>query len=152
MKTYPDRFEDEFSEKRERAQLCYDTLMRQKKVDDLHRQLGTLLRLKGDFFSISFDYSKDGLAVYVRSDLDVLDPTRIVDFSSTGYLPFYELSRHLEDYPIRYTVIHLVDELIKALPAVKAQRLNGKEIGGFNFSLRYNIHAKPAFYSKVFIW
>lgn len=73
-------------------------------------------------------------------------------FSSTGYLPFYELSRHLEDYPIRYTVIHFVDELIKALPTVKAQRLNGKEIGVFTFTVRYDIHSNPAFYSKVFIW
>ena len=152
MKTYPDRFEDEFTEKRERAQLCYDTLMRQGKVDDLHRQLKTLLRMKGDFFSITFDCSKDGLSVYVRSDLDDLDPTRIVDFSSTGYLPFYELSRHLEDYPIRYTVIHFVDELIKALPTVKAQRLNGKEIDVFTFTVSYDIHSNPAFYSKVFIW
>lgn len=54
MKTYPDRFEDEFIEKRERAQLCYDTLMREGKVDDLHRQLKTLLRMKGDFFQYHF--------------------------------------------------------------------------------------------------
>lgn len=150
MNTFPDRFYAYFDDRPERSQMCYDTLMREGKVKELHRQLEMLLVLTMDFFRLSFWSDRHGLCIFIQVNNEIDEPYCKVDFSSLAYAPFYELGRLLRDHPYRRTVILLVAELIKALPAVKGQRVNGREIGQFYYVIMYEPNSANAFSKKVF--
>ena len=152
MNTFLDRFNADFNDRRERSHMCYDTLMREGKVKELHRQLEMLLVSAMDFFRLSFWSDRHGLCIFVQVNNEIAEPYCKVDFSSLAYAPFYELGRLLRDHPYRRTVILLVAELIKALPTVKAQRVNGKEIGEFYYVIMYEPNTPNAFSKKVFVF